>query len=106
MIVTIDSAAMIELFLLQRRSLSWHRLSIVSPTPPSHERVCHHDIHLQSMTESTTMISLSCCNDTVSGAAVIEMMESGPEPGKNARCHDGVSLRVMNPDGGICPSVS
>ena len=35
------------------------------------------------MTESTTMISLSCCNDTVSGAAVIEMMESGPEPGKN-----------------------
>ena len=36
------------------------------------------------MTESTTTISLSCCNDTVSGAAVIEMMESGPEPGKNA----------------------
>ena len=36
------------------------------------------------MTESTTTISLSCCNDTVSGAAVIEMMESGPEHGKNA----------------------
>ena len=53
------------------------------------------------MTESTTTISLSCCNDTVSGAAVIEMMESGPEPGKN-----GVSLRAMSPDGGICPSVS
>ena len=36
------------------------------------------------MTESTTMLyNLSCCNDTVSGAAVIEMMESGLEPGKN-----------------------
>ena len=32
------------------------------------------------MTESTTMLySLFCCNDTVSGAAVIEMMVWNPE---------------------------
>ena len=80
----VESAAMIELFLLQRRSLSWHRLSRVFPSLPFHDNVCHNDIHLLFMTESTTMqYSLFCCNDTVSGAAVIEMMECGLEPGKN-----------------------
>ena len=40
----IESAAVIELFLLLRRSLSWHRLSRVIPRPPFQDRLCHHGI--------------------------------------------------------------